>query len=269
MSMDLTAISTSKIDRLVEYWWTAWVSMHWGFWRNSVVYWCCSGQVSPARARAILEIDIAYPIDVVIFHRELVTSQLPEHDLAKLIVDMTPKPEREVLVRFVAGKNAFERGEGATNSISQLIDEVTIPAGMPRLRMTDDGPSSRIASARMLFDAMRRNYALMGDNPPEKQDKGPAIFISSECPELISAIPSLMQNPKDEEDTDPTSPLQEDVFSAAKNAFRDYPSIRAAAPIEVLRKEAMDRAVTPTGQYMNMLKFDHDQTSQKRRVRRH
>lgn len=250
------AVASSELDRLVRPWWTCWAAMQWAFRRHACVYWCCHGEVSARESNAILGTEVSYPVSVVIFYRELVETLIPEHELAKKIVDMTPKPERAHLSRFYAGNNAFDQGEGSMRAIHRLIDEVTVPAGMPRLRLTDDGPKSNVATARMVFDGLRKTYAVRSDHPPATRGETPLLLVSAECPRLIETLPGLEADLKNPEDVRQIGTVQDDVWAACCNAYRDYPSVVAGKPIEVLRMEAINRSDDPTQRYLNHLEFD-------------
>lgn len=253
-----TEILATDIDRLTRPWWTCWAAMHWGFRRYAAVYWCCHGQITSFEARTILGVDVEYSLDLIIFYREMVVTLVPEHDLAVQIVEATPKLERSHLSRFYAGNSAFAQGKGSMRAIHKLIDEVTVPAGLPRLRLTDDGPDSRVATARMVFDGLRRTHSVRSDNPPKKPGETPLMLISSDCPELISALPSLESDPKDQEDVRRILTMQDDVWAACCNAYRDYPSIVAGKPMEVLRMEAVNKSDDPTQRNINFLKFNEE-----------
>lgn len=265
MNIDL---ATNEVDRLVRPWWTCWAAMHWGFRRHSVVYWCCNGQISAEDAQSVLGANVHYPLDLIVFYRELAVTLVPEHDLAHRIVDATPEPERTHLSRFCAGNSVFTQGYGSMRAIHKLIDEVTVPAGLPRLRLTDDGPDSRIATARMIFDGLRRTHSVRSDSPPKLPGDTPLMLISSECPELISVLPSLEADPKEQEDVRQIGTMQDCVWAACCNAYRDYPSVVDTEPMEVRRKKFIDKALTPTGQYMNMLKFDQERSAINKRPRK-
>ena len=263
-----TEVAATEIDRLARWWWQCWCGMNWGFRRHAVVYWACSGEVPAHEARDVLGVDVDYPLDVVIFYRELVETLLPEHDLAKRIVNATPPRERTHISRFYGGNSVFEQGTSSTRAIYRLIDEVTVPAGMPKMRLTDDGPSSRIATARMVFDGLRRTYVMRGDDPPKTRGEHPMLLVSSECPELVSALPSLESDPKNQEDIRELGTMQDCVWSACCNTYRDYPSVVGQKPMEVLRMEAINRSSDPTQRRINLLKFNEEYGSLNTRPRK-
>ncbi len=269
MSTELAVNTTpGELDRIVKYWWPRWIGMHWGFRTHTACFWCTTGEVSQFEALHVLGIETIHPLDVVIFMRELVTTQAHEYDLAKQIVSMTPEEERPHTRRFYAGKQCFERGDGITRTIAQLIDEVTLPAKLPKLRPTDDSAATRIPTARMVSDAVRRNYTMRGDDPPQEKAKGPILFITEDCPKLLSAIPSLIADRKNPEEVEDNGTEQDCVWSGCMNSFREYISVRREAPLEVRRRQAIDLAPDPSGKYMNLIRFDAKMQTQKRRQRR-
>ena len=236
-----TEVAARDIDRLTRPWWSCWASMHWGFRSHAVCLWVCHGHITAQEAQTILKANVNYGLELVIFYRELVQNLVPEHELAKMIVNATPKPERSHLSRFYAGNNVFAQGHGSMRAIHKLIDEVTVPAGMPRLRLTDDGPNSRIATARMVFDGLRQTLIMRGENPPQKPlnaddsfrvRETPLLLISEDCPNLISTIPGLGFDPKNPEDVISFGNMKDSVWAAVGNAYRrDYPSVVAGKPM--------------------------------------
>lgn len=251
-----TQLASSDVDRLVEPWWTCFAAMHWGFRSHAAVYWCCHGEVSASRARMVLGTNVNYPLRVIVFYRELVADLVPERELAQRIVDATPKAERSHLSRFYAGSNAFTKGDGSTRPIHRIIDEITVPSGMPRLRLTDDGANSSTATSRMIDDGLRRTLSVRGHNPPAVAIDAPLLLISSECPKLVSTLPRLGFDPKHREDVVDTGTFRDAVWAACCNAYRDYPSVVSGKPVDVLRMEAINRSDDPTQRHLNHLEFD-------------
>lgn len=265
-----THVTTDIINRLTRPWWTCFAALHWAFRGHACCLWACHGHITALEAQSILGARINYGLDLIIFYRELVNTFVPEYELAKLIVAATPKPERSHLSRFYAGNNVFTQGTGSMRPIHKLIDEATVPAGMPRLRLTDDGPNSRIATARMVFDGLRQTIIVRGDNPPLRPEfvdestapfrmrQTPLLLISQDCPNLISTIPGLGFDPKNPEDVINFGNMKDSVWAAIGNAYRDYPSVVAGKPVEVLRAEAINKSDDPTQRNINLLKFNEE-----------
>lgn len=153
-------------------------------------------------------------------------------------------------------------------AIHKLIDEVTVPAGMPKLRLTDDGPLSRVATARMVFDGLGNSNLVRGDTPPVKPRETPLLLISEECPNLIATLPGLGFDPKNPEDVITFGNMKDSVWAAVGNAYRDYPSVVAGKPIEVLRAEAVNKSDDPTQRSINLLKFNEEFESNSVRPRK-
>ncbi len=265
-----TEVATRDIDRLVRSYWTCWMAMHWAFRGHACVLWACHGQITAETAQTVLQANVAYPLDLIIIYRELVATLVPEHDLARQIVAATPDyplNERAHLSRFYAGNSVFAQGQGSMRAIHKLIDEVTVPAGMPRLRLTDDGPNSRIATARMVFDGLRQTVTVRGDAPPATRRESPLLLISQDCPNVISTIPGLGFDPKNIEDVITFGNMKDSVWAAIGNAYRDYPSVVSGKPVEVLRAEAINRSSDPTQRYINLLNFNDQNTTERPRRR--
>lgn len=253
-----TSVAARAIDQLTRPWWTCWCALHWGFRQHACCLWACHGHVTAREAQTFLGARVDYGLDLIIFYRELVATLVPEHELARQIVEATPKPERSHLSRFYAGNAVFAQGKGSMRAIYKLIDEVTEPAGFPRLRQTDDGAESRIATARMVFDGLRNTVLVRGDTPPQRPRETPLLLISEDCPNLISTIPGLGFDPKNPEDVITFGNMKDSVWAAAGNAYRDYPSVVAGKPIEVLRAEAVLKSEDPTQRNINLLKFNEE-----------
>lgn len=256
MTQDLVRIPDSQIERIIRPWWTIWCGMRWGFRRHACVLWCCAGRISPLLASMVLGIESFHPIDLVLFYRELVVELLPEKDLAELVVEMMPKAERKHMKRFYAGHQVFEAGNGR-RTIAQLINEVFSPNYLPRLRESDDSEKSRIADGRNFAEGLRRTRLMRSADPPMGLNKTPLIFISESCAELIKTIPSLEYDEKNREDTKLVDNEQDSIWEAAKTCFREYPNVIGSIPAIVKRQQSIDKGVTPTQRYLNVIEFDH------------
>lgn len=272
MSQELAvAISPSVIDVIVKNWWSAWAGMAWGFRRHAAVLWVCAGRVDPYTIKSLLDIDHPHPLDLVIFYRELVKDLVPEHDLARMIVDATPEyphNERKHLSRFCAGSNVFAQGQHAVRTIADLMNPVLTKAGVVALRETDDGPDARIATFRDVFDGLRRNYILRSNKPPQEKQTGPVIFISSDCPKLTDTIESLQSDqPKRPEDVKEVGTEQDQIWAAMMNTYRDYPIVTASEPLAVRRAKHIQQGIDPMHKAQLMREFDSKQHN--RRVRSH
>ena len=186
---------------------------------------------------------------------------------------MTPKPERAELRKWVLGSDAQMTPRFAKHSIKEMIESVTEPAGMPTITKAQDGPGSRVVNARILYEMLRRTTVMRGENPPkEKPDPKtvPCLFVSAECPQLISSFPLLMSDALEgnPDDVKKEETMQDDCYDGAKYTCAEYLGIRESPPREIRLREAMDRADSNTQKHINMLKFNHEEKQTARRTRR-
>lgn len=275
----LCVLPSRVVDAMVQYWWPPWISMDWGFGHYCSVYWICTGRLSPSKAWEHLGIDTEWPLDVVIFYRELVTQRMAESDLARKIVAMTPAPERAEVRKFVAGSDTKTTDRWAPHTVRELIDAITVPAGLPSIRSAQDGPGSRVINARLLYEGLRRTSSMRSENPPRdrpEEKTAPLMLISVECPELIKSLPMLLTDEDKPEDVLKMETMADDCFDGAKYGYAEYVGVRDMAPREVRRAETMEaagRGFTDisdqnTEKYRAMLKFDADEELAERRPRK-
>lgn len=269
--MNNLSINPDDFERLIEYYWSCWIGLHWGFRRNAVAFWACSGMISEEKAWNFLGIASDRPLDVVIVYRELVEQLLPEFDLAQKIIGLTPIPERKNLRRIYAGKNVFETGESSAKPIAKIFNPLLETAKMPRLSLTDDSIESRIASFRMIYEGMRRSNRLRDPMPERDTDEfeawhdaryrelqinSPLLLISEDCPQLIRTIPSLGYDPKNPEDVQRVETIQDDIWQATMNTFVNCHRIVNTEPMAVKRFRAISASSDPLERRMNMIRFD-------------
>lgn len=252
----MPSLTFSEVDQLMDYWWGAWMGMHWGFRRHASVYWACSGPVAPEKLWRLLRIDSEKSLDVILFYRELVVDLISEIDLTQRAISMTPEPERKNIRAFYAGRNVFQVGESFASPISRLMNPLLADAKLPKLRLTDDGEDSRIASFRMVFESMRRANVLRAPEHPRDKSESPLLFISESCPRLIATIPSLEYDPQNREDVKRVGTVQDDIWQACMNTFVNYRRAQRAEPLSIQRMRAIAMSDDPMGRRFRMLDFD-------------
>ena len=267
-------IEIPDVMQVADWYWSVFIGVHWGFRKHAAVFWCCTGQVSPEVAAARLGIGtLANPwpesLDVIIFFREYIRDFVPEVDLARAIVDMTPEKERRNVRRIYAGSSAFAQGEGTVRTIAQLMNPTLREGDLPALTRTDDTQENRVPTFRMVYEGMRRTMVLRGPDPPVEEERitTPLLLVSAECKDLVSIVPSLEKDPKNEEDIRVVGTKQDSVWGAMGNAYRNWPAILRSEPESVKRYRAIAAGSDPNHQRMNMLAYDAKNRSG-RRVRR-
>lgn len=251
-----------------------WMGGDLGFGHSSAIFWACTGKVSPSTAWELLHIDTEWPLDIVIVYRELVPPmRTAEADLGRLIVDATPQEaERHALRKFVMGSDTKTVDRYSVHSRRELIDAITVPMGFPAIRSAQDQPGSRVINARLMYEMLRRTSSMRSENPPRDRpdDKvAPLLLISSECPQLIGAIPLLITDEDKPDDVLKLDTVADDVFDGVKYTLAEYLAVQLIAPREVRKAEYVQRGASLTQQYINALKFDEDDAQNEKRGRKH
>lgn len=254
-------IEESQLRKVARPWWQIWASFHWGFRKSACVLWCCAGRVTPELAYSALGIDALHSIDIVIFYREMIEALVPEAELASRIVKAMPEAERKHLKsvgQIYAGKQVFETGENR-RSISDVMNEVLRKNALPRLRESDDSEETRVTDYRNFSNGLHRTVLMRSEEPPLERTKIPLILISSECPKLISTIPSLQSDEKKPEDIKRVDNEQDSIWEAARMAYREYPNVIGSLPRIVKRQMEIEKGITQQQRFLNALAYDRKQ----------
>ncbi|HEX7767710.1 MAG TPA: phage terminase large subunit, partial [Nitrospira sp.] len=176
-------LDSATARAIVQPWWTTWMSQDWGFDDHAAHLWFTSGRLSPADCRKYLEITTDLPLEIVIVTRELVARQMAEKDLAVKIREMTPEYERPA--RFFLSPDACAKKSAHT--VAEEMSEVLTRHGLPAAEPAD---WERVAGWRFLYNGFRQSSSLRaGQADKERAQQGPLLFVSADCPGLISSIP--------------------------------------------------------------------------------
>jgi hypothetical protein len=268
----LCVLSLSEIQALKPFWWTTWMSSDYGMGHYWSTFWAVIGRIEPSLALSALGIDTQWPLDIIIVYRELVPPpRTPEAEVAHLIVKATPREEVKELVRWVMGSDVNATPRFSEHSIVEMIEQVTAPAGFPKIRNARCGKDTRVLNARVVWEMLRRTVSMRSGNPPqEKPDERtyPLLFISAECPKIQAAIPSLIADEDNPADVLKVDGIDDDLYDGLKYLLAEFAAVRLIAPVEVRRAEYMNRAESLQGQYMNQLKFDAEEAKSGVRIKR-
>lgn len=222
---DATVLTPEQTALLVRPWWQKWLAQDWGRGHYCPTYWNASGELSPKDAEKLLGWSISFPIKVVVTYREHIaggaaepdgggTRELAEKDIARRLIERTPDVEREHLKDFFLSPDAFAKRQESVNTIAFEIGAVMSAAYMPEPRKADDD--------RVNGWALMSNLLLSSKRKGAKGDV--AWLISANCPELISAIPLAMRDPKNLDDVLKTdkgqAKLEQDCLDAARYALK-------------------------------------------------
>ena len=153
---------------------------------------------APSEALKYLGWEITNPINVSVVYRELIVSELESTDVGQSIVDATPKDEREKHRSFYLSPDAFGEKDSA-NTIALKEGAVLLAHGMPHATPADNDRKGGWGLMSTLLKASKgKGWGMDKDGKRFQYDD--ALLISSECSELLKAIPGLLRDPKDIED---------------------------------------------------------------------
>lgn len=245
--------------RLIQPWWTRWLATDWGFSHYAATGWFTSGLLSPDQVRGYFGIETAAPVRVIILYREAVCSDVTEPDLAKLVVSMTPDPERREVRHHFIGQDAWAK-KGSANTVVEQMDPELTRGGLKRLDRAD---MDRVGGWRLMYNcwaSARRLRNWPKDQPfLQRPEDMPAFFVSAACPEVISAIPMLIcdeDNPTDVRKV--PGAVEDDVADMVRYGLKSYLGA-SRVPDQVTAAETWQKYQDPTDRAMAMLRLSAQQ----------
>lgn len=250
------------VARIIKPWWYRWLGNDWGFSHYAATGWAASGLLSPQDCMDYFGVEAASTVRIIIVYRELVTNQVPEPELARLILAMTPDPElKEVRNNFI-GHDAWQReNKSMGHSVVEQMDPIFRAGGLPSLDRAD---IDRVGGWRLLYNCWnnaRRFRDWKGPDPFEdRTEDEPMLFISAACPEIVGAVPLLMcdydpitnpkGNPKDIRKMHGRS--FDDVADMLRYAVKSHIRANPSIPADVERLQTWNRYQDPTSKAMAM-----------------
>jgi hypothetical protein len=270
---DATVISQDKVAQLVKPWMKCWISQDWGKGHYCVSYWHTRGVLSPKEATDILGWNVIRPVKFTLTYREYVAGgaassdegaerQLAESDIARELVERTPKAERKQVEDFFLSPDAFEMSvrRVGQSEIAEIIGEIMRAEGLPYPQKADN---ARVDGWSLMYNLMlstKRHAATA--KKPEDAEQLPAdevLLISANCPELGRAIPLMMRDPKNLDDilkTDKTEArLEQDCADASRYGYKSKLQ-PGEKPKEEQRREALQAKTDMTEKYLENLRFE-------------
>jgi len=244
-------ITAAQVEEIVQPWWTAWMAQDWGFGDHDCHLWFASGKMSPENWMKHFGGHTEWPVTVVIIYREYIISNRAEADLAMDIVDRTPEHERRAISRFFLSQDAFgqrARQQGA-HSVGEQFSDI-----MRRYRLPTPEPADqdRINGWRFMYNCLRQSNMRGQPLTQERTQEGPALFISAECPNVISHIPLAVRDEEKREDVARVAGvLWEDVCDAVRYGLKSMLDAKGQAPYAVRRQEVLNSIPGNTAVAMN------------------
>jgi hypothetical protein len=198
-------------EGVIRPWDSRWLSTDWGKTHFCSSHWHGKTLMSPSEVKQWLGWCVPIPLNVVSTYRRMIVNEQTSTQVGRALADRTPVREREQLRRYFLSPDAFA-DKDAENTTSDLISEELRKFNLP--------------AAEMAVNARKAGWGLMATllnntriwaTPPDKRTPemiaaaGDTVWIiSTECPEILDALPLLMRNPKDLDDVVKTDLSQTD-----------------------------------------------------------
>lgn len=213
---DKTMVSAEVAEKLLKPWDNRWLSNDWGKTHFCSTHWHGMTKVTPQEAYELLGWQVDRPLNVVVTYRRMIVNGLTSPEVGQKIVNATPVHEREKVRRFFISPEQFGERD-SENTVPLNIGKELRPFGMPAPEMADNSRKPGWELMDQLLNATR----LWATEPVERarllaemqiESPGDTVWlISSECPELLDALPLAMRNPKDLDDVVKTDMSQTDM----------------------------------------------------------
>lgn len=258
-------LTIDQAERLIQPWWTRWMSTDWGFAHHFSHHWWASGKLSPRQFREVFGCETQWPVEVVIAYREFIGSEMAEPDLAEAIADMTPSVERQLIRQHFLSPDAFAK-KGSAHTVAQQLEDVFRRHGLPAPEPADN---DRIGGWRLLYNGFRQSGALRAgaEISAEQAKAGPMLLISAACPEAMAAVPILIRDEKNPEDVLKTPTLADDVGDELRYGYKSMLDPRSRAPRAVRAQETFEETRGDmTAKAMAMLRFNQAERQRSRGI---
>jgi hypothetical protein len=260
--LESTRIDRGLVERLRKPWSVHWFAQDWGKSHWCVTLWAFRVALKPSEAKEYLGWDLDRPLNVTVIYRELVTNEQEAPDVAQTIVDLMANSERE---RHKAYFLSPEEVTDEPNSIGSQQSRRLRQHGLPGAVKADNDRKGGYGLMGSLFKASKGGgWGVDKDGVEFQYDD--AVLISSECPDLLNAIPALVRDPKNLDDvlkTDlSTAKLEQDCGDACRYLLKSMLQPRRKTEHEVF-SENMD-AAKPVERML--MAFRHQQAAKPKRA---
>lgn len=196
-----TMVSAEVAEGILKPWDARWLSTDWGKTHFCSTHWHGKTLLSPRELKERLGWDVPRPLNVVSTYRRMIVNEQTSTQVARALIEATPKTERERLKRYPFSPEQFGERD-SEDTVPIIIGREFRKYGMPQPEQADN---SRKPGWQLMYELL--NNTRIWATPPDKRtaemeaEAGDTVWvISSECPEALETIPILMRNPKDLDD---------------------------------------------------------------------
>lgn len=247
--LESTRLDPVTVSLLLNDWDVHWTSTDWGKSHFCATLWHAKTLLSPERVKHLLGWEVSRPLTAVISYREYITAEMTSEQVGSEIAKRTPAAERKRHSSYFLSPDAFGERDSPNTTAMKLGAELSL-AGMPKPYAADtDRPGGYGLMYALL--ANTKAHGLLGDE---------IWLISSNCPELLNAIPTLMRDPKNLDDVLKTDKgqarIEQDISESARYGLKSMLDARTLAPYPVRAREEAAKYVDPTTRAIRMREFE-------------
>jgi hypothetical protein len=235
--LESVRINRGLVEILRKPWATHWFAQDWGKAHWCATLWAFRVTLKPSEALEYLNWQLDKPINLTVIYREMLCNEKEAPEVAQDIIDATPVRERSLhKAYFLSPEEVTEEA----NCIGIQQTRRLRLAGMPVADKADNERKGGYALMGSLFKASKgKGWGVDKDGNRFQYDD--AVVISSECSELLNAIPALLRDPKNLDDvlkTDlSTAKIEQDIGDAARYLLKSMLSPRQKTRDELLVEE--------------------------------
>lgn len=264
-SFDLEAVRIvpSLAKTLAKPWANHWMAQDWG-----KTHWCATGWASrialkPSEARELLGWELIKPINITTVYREMVVNEREAPDVAQDMLDCMLADERaKIKAYFLSPEEVTDEPNSIGNQESRVLRKGSVPGA----QKADNDRKGGWGLLGALFKASKGcGWGIDKDGKRFQYDD--ALLISSECAELLKAIPNLLRDPKNLDDvlkTDKsTARLEMDLGDMCRYLVKSMLSPKRKTEEDTYRENM--EAATPSQRMM--IATQHVWAQQKKRDR--
>ena len=209
-------LTAQQEANLIQPWWARWMAHDDGFVHHAAMGWFTTGKVSPKLFQEVFGVQIPDAVTVVVVYRNLVESEVEPGELIRRARKLTSLDEARTLSRYFLSVDAWEKdskGHSVAEEISrELLRPQVVTQGSKDLTVTFPSPeqadNARIGGWRYMYAMMKKTADVLDGkmNPTrtsedyDGDDSGgyslatPLLFISSQCQDVIEAIPMAIRD---------------------------------------------------------------------------
>ena len=191
--LEATRIHANQVEVLRKNWATHWLSQDYG-----TAHWCSNHwhyrvTLTPSEVVAHLGWNGRQtPLNVVVTYREMLLQEMTTPEIARRIIDSTPVDERAKVRTFFLSPECVTDDP---NSVGSQLSKDLRAYGMPGpIKADNDRIGGWALLGKLLLATKQRGI------DPEGKEYADCWMISSECAELLKAIPMAMRDPKNLDD---------------------------------------------------------------------